>query len=99
MLTSPVRTKRLLRELRQLKRSETKHIALVSTDNIDKWLVRITGVEGTLYANEQFTLLFKFPEDYPLEAPEVTFTGKAPLHPHIYSNGHICLSILYKYCV
>ena len=26
---------------------------------------------------------------------KVTFTGEnIPLHPHVYSNGHICLSIL-----
>ncbi|KAI8321926.1 ubiquitin-conjugating enzyme E2 W-like protein [Martensiomyces pterosporus] len=97
MSCSPLRTKRLLRELRQMKRAESKYICLETTNNIDKWLVRINGVEGTLYANEKFTLLFSFPDDYPLEAPEVTFHGSVPVHPHIYSNGHICLSILYKY--
>ena len=25
----------------------------------------------------------------------VKFEGKPPLHEHVYSNGHICLSILY----
>lgn len=26
---------------------------------------------------------------------QVTFTGEnIPVHPHVYSNGHICLSIL-----
>ncbi|KFG33914.1 ubiquitin-conjugating enzyme subfamily protein, partial [Toxoplasma gondii RUB] len=29
-------------------------------------------------------------------APEVTFVPPfLPVHPHVYSNGHICLSILY----
>ncbi|TXG51363.1 hypothetical protein EZV62_023887 [Acer yangbiense] len=32
-----------------------------------------------------------FPEHYPMEAPQVIFLNPTPLHPHIYSNGHICL--------
>ncbi len=32
---------------------------------------------------------------YPFDSPEVTFLGpNIPVHPHVYSNGHICLSIL-----
>ncbi len=32
---------------------------------------------------------------YPFDSPEVTFVGDSiPVHQHIYSNGHICLSIL-----
>lgn len=51
---------------------------------------------GTLYANQRFVIQFKFPKSYPLESPEVIFVGsQIPIHPHIYSNGHICLSILY----
>mmetsp|Transcript_27214 Transcript_27214/g.73548 ORF Transcript_27214/g.73548 Transcript_27214/m.73548 type:complete len:87 (-) Transcript_27214:421-681(-) len=30
-----------------------------------------------------------------MDSPIVTFVAPAPVHPHIYSNGHICLSILY----
>lgn len=53
------------------------------------------GVEGTLYEGEHFQLLFKFNNKYPFDSPEVTFIGpNIPVHPHVYSNGHICLSIL-----
>ena len=31
----------------------------------------------------------------PIEAPEVVFLGKTPDHEHVYSNGFICMSILY----
>lgn len=31
----------------------------------------------------------------PIESPEVLFIGNVPVHEHIYSNGFICLSILY----
>lgn len=53
------------------------------------------GVAGTLYEGEHFQLLFKFNNKYPFDSPEVTFVGpNIPVHPHVYSNGHICLSIL-----
>jgi len=38
---------------------------------------------------------FKFGAKYPFDSPEVIFVGEhIPIHPHVYSNGHICLSIL-----
>uniref|UniRef100_A0A1I8BQD5 UBIQUITIN_CONJUGAT_2 domain-containing protein n=1 Tax=Meloidogyne hapla TaxID=6305 RepID=A0A1I8BQD5_MELHA len=44
---------------------------------------------------EIFQLQFKFDDQYPFSSPEVTFIGEnIPVHPHVYSNGHICLSIL-----
>ncbi len=55
----------------------------------------MNGPPGTLYDGEEFLLQFKFGAKYPFDSPEVTFTGNhIPVHPHIYSNGHICLSIL-----
>ncbi|KAJ1949314.1 hypothetical protein EC988_004822 [Linderina pennispora] len=92
-----MQTKRLLRELTRLKKTPCPHISLQSTDSLETWFVDIKGVDNTLYANENFTLQFKFTREYPIEAPEVTFIGNVPLHPHVYSNGHICLSILYQY--
>ena len=64
-----------------------------------EWLMTLNGAEGTVYAGEKFKLRFRFPLNYPLESPEVVFHCEdgfvPPAHPHIYSNGHICLSILY----
>jgi len=43
-------------------------------------------------------LKFRFEPQYPIASPAVQFVVddqyKAPLHPHVYSNGHICASIL-----
>uniref|UniRef100_A0A7E4VL84 N-terminal E2 ubiquitin-conjugating enzyme n=1 Tax=Panagrellus redivivus TaxID=6233 RepID=A0A7E4VL84_PANRE len=58
------------------------------------WHVYVEGAKGTLYEGEKFTLQFRFDDQYPFSSPEVMFTGNVPVHPHIYSNGHICLSIL-----
>ncbi|KAG7969835.1 hypothetical protein I3843_07G052500 [Carya illinoinensis] len=61
------------------------------TDNLQRWVIEVNGAPGTLYANEIYQLQVDFPENYPMEAPQVIFLHPAPLHPHIYSNGHICL--------
>ncbi|KAJ2843451.1 hypothetical protein IWW36_005560, partial [Coemansia brasiliensis] len=95
-MSSPLRTKRLLRELRQLKTIPSPNISLETYDSIDKWIVNLTGAKDTLYENEEYTLEFEFPAAYPLEPPVVVFRGDIPVHPHVYSNGHICLSILYS---
>ncbi|KAJ2792634.1 hypothetical protein GGI18_000238 [Coemansia linderi] len=71
-------------------------VQLQSHENLDKWEVAIQGATETLYAGEHYLLRFRFPEAYPLEAAEVVFVGNVPVHPHVYSNGHICLSILYQ---
>lgn len=55
-----------------------------------------------LYEGKKFALKFVFEDGYPIEAPQVTFVDtvvdgyhyRVPVHPHIYSNGHICASIL-----
>ena len=53
-----------------------------------------------IYRSQTFRLRFRFPANYPIEAPEVMFLGLSdpprpiPVHPHVYSNGIICLDLL-----
>ncbi|TRY99670.1 hypothetical protein DNTS_027991 [Danionella cerebrum] len=64
-------------------------------NTITEWFIDMEGAPGTLYEGEKFQLLFKFSSRYPFDSPQVMFTGEnIPIHPHVYSNGHICLSIL-----
>ncbi|GMR52490.1 hypothetical protein PMAYCL1PPCAC_22685, partial [Pristionchus mayeri] len=64
-------------------------------DDMRTWTVNVDGASGTLYEGEHFRLQFRFSDSYPFSSPEVMFVGEhIPVHPHIYSNGHICLSIL-----
>ncbi|MEW5319777.1 MAG: hypothetical protein WDW38_010906 [Sanguina aurantia] len=48
-----------------------------------------------IYEGELFRLQVKFSDRYPLEPPEIIFLHPSPIHPHVYTNGHICLDILY----
>ncbi|EYB81630.1 hypothetical protein Y032_0378g301 [Ancylostoma ceylanicum] len=62
---------------------------------VQQWRVDVIGAAGTLYEGEKFSLQFRFTQQYPFNSPEVMFVGEnIPVHPHVYSNGHICLSIL-----
>jgi ubiquitin-conjugating enzyme E2 W len=53
------------------------------------------GASGALCDGQNFQLLFKFSSWYRFDSPHVMFTGEnIPVHLHVYSNGHICFSIL-----
>ena len=90
--------KRLQKELRSFVLDPPEGLQLLKdgeSENLGVWKVRLNGPPNTLYAGEEFTLQFKFGMKYPFDSPEVTFIGESiPVHQHIYSNGHICLSIL-----
>ncbi|KAL4235760.1 ubiquitin-conjugating enzyme E2 W [Mactra antiquata] len=90
--------KRLHKELQALTKEPPRgvHVDQESISrNITEWLVHLDGAEGSLYNGEKFQLVFKFSQSYPFDSPQVMFVGNnIPVHPHVYSNGHICLSIL-----
>lgn len=89
-------TKRLQKELLDLQKNPPAGITLDEVNDLQKWTCNLVGAKDTLYEGEQFKLQFRFSSQYPLESPEVIFIGNnVPKHPHIYTNGHICLSILY----
>ncbi|XP_015367637.1 PREDICTED: ubiquitin-conjugating enzyme E2 W-like [Diuraphis noxia] len=66
--------------------------------NPNLWIVYIQSANCNMYEGlegEQFQLQIKFGSNYPFEPPEVKFVGQnIPIHPYVYDNGHICLSIL-----
>ncbi|KAJ7529698.1 hypothetical protein O6H91_15G062500 [Diphasiastrum complanatum] len=92
---SRIAAHRLQKELAEWQANPPTGFKHKATDDIQLWIIEVTGAPGTLYENEQYYLQVDFPEQYPMEAPQVIFVKDPPMHPHIYSNGHICLDILY----
>jgi len=95
-MAAAIAQRRLQKELKELCSNPPPGVIMENCDSIKRWVVGIQGAKGTLYEGENFKLQFSFGSEYPIESPEVIFIGNSiPIHPHIYSNGHICLSILY----
>jgi len=91
--------KRLQKELLSMQREPSPGVSIncqtLLGNSLTQWIIDMEGADGTLYEGEKFQLLFKFSPKYPFDSPEVTFIGpNVPINPHVYSNGHICLSIL-----
>ncbi|WKX92438.1 hypothetical protein Q1695_010455 [Nippostrongylus brasiliensis] len=91
-------SRRLMKELQQLSTEPPTGIVVnkdAASADLKQWRVDVIGATGTLYEGEKFSLQFRFTQQYPFNSPEVMFVGEnIPVHPHVYSNGHICLSIL-----
>ncbi|XP_033737305.1 probable ubiquitin-conjugating enzyme E2 W-A [Argopecten irradians] len=90
--------KRLQKELLALTKDPPAGVKVDSKSictNLSEWTVDLEGAPESIYEGEKFQLMFKFGARYPFESPQVMFIGEhIPVHPHVYSNGHICLSIL-----
>lgn len=56
--------------------------------------------ENPHYSSQSHLLAVTIVSGYPVDSPLVRFLQKdqyvIPVHPHIYSNGHICLNLLGK---
>ncbi|RUS78394.1 hypothetical protein EGW08_013842 [Elysia chlorotica] len=90
--------KRLQKELQAMTKDPPAGVSVNTnslSSSLSEWIVDIEGAPSTLYEGERFQLGFKFTSRYPFDSPQVMFLGpNIPVHPHVYSNGHICLSIL-----
>ncbi|KAI0353156.1 UBC-like protein [Trametes cingulata] len=92
-------SRRLKKELLDINKEGTPvGIELLKADDFSTWILSVEVLGDTIYAGEKFALMFRFDSQYPISAPAVQFvvddTYQAPVHPHVYSNGHICASIL-----
>ncbi|MCJ1382545.1 hypothetical protein MMC17_005658 [Xylographa soralifera] len=94
-------SKRLGKELAKIQSSLPPGIELASAPDLLEWHMDIRVLDpNPIYLNLTFRLRFRFTNNYPIEAPEVVFVTSTdpprpiPMHPHIYSNGIICLDLL-----
>jgi len=91
--------KRLGKELPKIHGKLPPGITLVSAEGFEEWCMDIQVLDqNPLYMNQTYRLKFKFSKSYPIEPPEVIFVltkdRPIPMHPHVYSNGIICLDLL-----
>nr|XP_019011522.1 26S protease regulatory subunit 4 [Kwoniella pini CBS 10737]OCF50303.1 26S protease regulatory subunit 4 [Kwoniella pini CBS 10737] len=90
-------TRRLMKEYRDLTADplqDTITAGPVTEDNMLEWEALIQGPEGTPYEGGVFAAKLVFPADYPLNPFTMTFDPPL-LHPNIYPNGVVCISILH----
>ncbi|CAK4031847.1 related to ubiquitin-conjugating enzyme E2 [Lecanosticta acicola] len=94
-------SKRLGKELTKIQGALPPGISLVSAPDLKQWEMDIRVLDNPLYSPEEdYRLRLTFSQSYPIEAPEVVFIQQAspprriPVHPHVYSNGIICLDLL-----
>ena len=86
--------KRLMMELKQIKK-DTNHLYSISpTDDFLKWEFIVIGPPDTLYEGGIFTGRMYFTKQYPTKPPRVFFNKI--LHPNIYIHGEVCISILHE---
>ncbi|THH09427.1 hypothetical protein EW145_g2039 [Phellinidium pouzarii] len=95
---SSISTRRLQKELKEINNDCPQGIALVKAEDFETWYLSLQVLGESVFADETFLLKFRFDNQYPISSPSVTFVVdehfQAPLHPHVYSNGHICANIL-----
>lgn len=90
--------KRLVKDIKELKNDPLKGIFYRHSEtNMLKGSALIIGPEDTPYHGGYYLFSFNFPTDYPHSPPKLEFLtgdGLTRLHPNLYKNGKVCLSIL-----
>ena len=96
----PQAQKRLLKDIRDAKSQTLQDQGIwysFQEESILKGTAMIRGPSGTPYEHCLFFFSFEFPSDYPFSPPKVLFlTGDdyTRMHPNLYREGKVCLSIL-----
>ena len=85
---------RISRELEEFMENPPDGCRVKVGKNLNVWVVTLTGAADTVFEGEKYKLRVAFPADYPTSPPSVYFLDPAPRHPHVYTNGDICLNLL-----
>ena len=60
-----------------------------------RWVIEVTGAPGTLYANETYQLQVDFPENYPMEAPQVLLLALTCINSTFFFCSYLCSLMLF----
>ena len=87
--------KRLMVELKEIT-NDTNYLYSINPndDNILEWDFIIIGPSDTYYEGGIFKGKINFTTEYPTKPPKVKFYNI--LHPNIYPDGEVCISILHE---
>lgn len=93
---SATSTRALSMEFKALQKEPVEGFLVTIPDDSDfyTWQVAIFGPPDTPYAGGYFKAEMKFPMDYPYSPPRLRFLTPI-LHPNVYTDGELCISILH----
>jgi ubiquitin-protein ligase len=100
VILPPQAAKRLLKDIRDATGQALRDQGIwyhANDESILKGTAMIRGSPGTPYEHCLHFFSFEFPTDYPFSPPKVTFLttdGYTRMHPNLYREGKVCLSIL-----
>lgn len=90
--------KRLIKDIKAITKTPPKGIFYVHDDtNMLAGKALIIGPPDSPYEGGYYFFKFAFPYNYPHAPPKVTYCtndGKTRMHPNLYKNGKVCLSLL-----
>lgn len=90
--------KRLIKDIRAITKDPPKGVFYLHDEtNILAGKALIIGPPDTPYEGGYYFFKFSFPADYPHAPPKLTYCtndGKTRMHPNLYKNGKVCLSLL-----
>ena len=86
--------KRLMIEFKEIKKDPNHLYSISPSDDILNWNFIIIGPPDTLYEGGLFSGKIIFTKEYPNKPPHVYFNNI--IHPNIFSDGRVCISILHE---
>lgn len=87
--------KRLTSEYKGFLKDPNYYYSIAPTDDFLRWNFSIIGPPDTFYEFGIFPGYINFTSEYPNKAPDVVFSMDM-IHPNIYKNGKVCISILHE---
>ena len=85
----------LMQQFRELSRHPPDNVSVgLHNDKLSEWEVMFFGPPNSLYEGGFFRARLNFPKEFPSLPPEMRFETKI-LHPNVYPDGTVCISILH----